>query len=111
MTILLLALGVVAAAAPSDPAAGIADAATRQAAMACESALGTAAGGELQAIAVESLRRSPTRTVLKGTIRVLLRPPPAPPGELSAAHVINAKMGYQCTLSGPKVVKATVRRF
>lgn len=111
MMILMLSMGVLAASPQIDPAAGISDVANRRAAVACESALGSAAGGELQSISVKSASRTGSRTVLKGTIRVFLKPAPPPPGELSAPHIINARMHYQCRIAGDNVVKATVTPF
>lgn len=106
---LLFALGVIASA--PQPASGIVDSANRSAAMACESALAARTRGELQSISVDSARRTGPHTILTGKIEVFLSPDPAPPGELSPAHIINEKLRYQCRLFGSNVVKTTVRHM
>jgi hypothetical protein len=108
MILALLMASVIATAPNADPAAAIPDAATRKAAMACESALAGAPGGELQSISVESVKTAGSQRLLAGRIQVFLKADSPPPGMLAPTHVINAEMDYRCRLQGSKVVEATV---
>src|SRR5436309_1780660 len=71
----------------------------------CVPALSERAGGEVVSIKVTNATHSGKRTMLRGEMRVLLRPPPPRPGEMAPLHIINAHFAYQCWLKGSKVVR------
>ena len=102
---------IVGHAADDDPFAAIASSASRNAARRCAPLLERQVGGTLSAIQVSSRAQGRSRTVIRGTIRVFLRPLAAPPGEATPAHIVNARFAYRCTLSGVGKAHATVTRL
>ena len=87
-----------------DWASSIGDPESRAAMKLCLPALSARAGGEVASINLMSLAHSGSRTVLRGQMRILLRPAPPRPGEMAPMHIVNARFAFQCRLKGSKVV-------
>jgi hypothetical protein len=94
---MLLLLSLVAAA--PDPAQSIADPAERRVVQSCETSLSRKAGGEISSIDVDAVRRSGRTMTVKGTLRVLQKPPTRP-GEMTPTHVIAAHYSFECRSTG-----------
>jgi hypothetical protein len=106
LMIALLWTAIVAAGTPQTSA----DPAQQNAAEQCRPALGRKVKGELADITVSEFHRRGTKTLLKGQMAVLERPP-IRPGEMSPTHVRNVSYAYDCQLSGRAPAKVRVSRL
>ena len=77
----------------------------------CRPLLEHSVGGTLSAIAVSKVRHSGSRTSIAGVARAFLRARPAPPGQMSPMHVINARFSYVCHFRGQTPIRADTHRL
>src|SRR4051812_46899351 len=91
-------------AATTDPAQSIVDPAQRRAVQSCETSLSRKAGGEISSVNVEGVHRSGRTTTVKGTLRVLQKPP-SRPGEMTPTHVIAAHYSFECRSTGRSALR------
>lgn len=74
----------------------------------CRPVLARKAGGDIDLIALASVRRSGQSTTIRGTLTAFIGMGAPAPGMASAHHLIRASYIYSCTIRSGRVRKAAV---
>lgn len=101
---------VIAALIAQAPAAPAPDSAPPVAGAAqCQKRI-TARLGEVGNFDVRDMSRRGSRVILSGTLTAQQRPATAPPGMMTAMHIINASYSFECSLRHGRVTTVKLKR-
>ncbi|MCA1653579.1 MAG: hypothetical protein ABR588_00850 [Sphingomicrobium sp.] len=65
--------------------------------------------GEIGTFEIARIEHGRGRTTLNGTLTALERPPTAPPGMMTPAHVQAARYAFRCEVRGTHIRSATLK--